>query len=73
MDDLIWPGARYPESFLLISLLKVCQELGDLYGGTGMTSKIPVMILEDKVILVDVVEERIRGHGFSYFSPTKKT
>ena len=38
-----------------------------------MTSKIPVMILEDKVILVDVVEERIRGHGFSYFSPTKKT
>ena len=38
-----------------------------------MTSKIPVMILEDKVILVDVVEERIRGHGFSYPSPTKKT
>ena len=26
MDDLILPQGRYPESFMLISLLKVCQE-----------------------------------------------
>ena len=26
MDDLILPQGRYPESFMLISLLEVCQE-----------------------------------------------
>ena len=28
MDDLILPQGRYPESFVLISLLEVCQEWG---------------------------------------------
>ena len=28
MDDLILPQGRYPKSFVLISLLEVCQELG---------------------------------------------
>ena len=30
MDDLILPQGRYPESFVLISLLEVCQEGGYL-------------------------------------------
>ena len=28
MDDLILSQGRYPESFMLISLLEVCQEWG---------------------------------------------
>ena len=30
IDDLILPQGRYPESFVLISLLEVCQEWGYL-------------------------------------------
>ena len=30
MNDLILPQGRYPESFVLISLLEVCQEWGYL-------------------------------------------
>ena len=32
MDDLILPQGRYPESFMLISLLEVCQEGGPSWG-----------------------------------------
>ena len=28
MDDIILPPGRYPENFMLISLLEVCQEGG---------------------------------------------
>ena len=41
MDDLVWPKGRYPEIFMLISLLEVCQELGLLTGGTWMTLLVP--------------------------------
>ena len=34
MDDLILPQGRYPESFVLISLLEECQEWGVKKGGT---------------------------------------
>ena len=34
MGDLVWPKRRYPESFVLISLLEGCQECGVLHGGT---------------------------------------
>ena len=33
MDDLGRPQGRYPESFVLISLLEVCQEVGSRRGG----------------------------------------
>ena len=41
MDDLILPQGRYPESFMLISLLEVCQEWGVLHGGTWRTLRVP--------------------------------
>ena len=34
MDDVILHSGRYPESFMLISLLEVCQEWGVKKGGT---------------------------------------
>ena len=36
MDDLVCPYGRYPESFLLISLLEVGPECGVLHVGTWM-------------------------------------
>ena len=33
MDDHVWPKGIYPESFVTISSLEVCQEWGDLHGG----------------------------------------
>ena len=41
MDDLFWPQRRYPESFVLISLIEVCQEWGVLRGGTWRTLRVP--------------------------------
>ena len=41
MDDLVWPQGRYPESFMLISLSKVCQEWGVKIGGTWRTLRVP--------------------------------
>ena len=41
MDDLVRPQGRYPESFLLISLLEVCQEWGVKKGGTWRTLRVP--------------------------------
>ena len=35
MDDHILPPGRYPENFVLISLLEVCQEGGVKKGGLG--------------------------------------
>ena len=32
MDDLVLPQGRYPEYFVLISLLEVCQEGGSSWG-----------------------------------------
>ena len=36
-----YPQGRYPESFVFISLLEVCQEWGVLYGDTGRTLRVP--------------------------------
>ena len=33
MDDLVRPQGRYPEIFMMISLLEVCQEGGIKNGG----------------------------------------
>ena len=41
MDDHILPPGRYPESFVLISLLEVCQEGGVKKGGTWRTLRVP--------------------------------
>ena len=51
MDDLILPQGRYPGSFMLISLLEVCQEWGVKKGGTWRTLKVP--------------DQRHGGHGHS--------
>ena len=41
MDNLILPPGRYPESFMLISLLEVCQEGGVKKRGTWRTLRVP--------------------------------
>ena len=41
MDDFVLPKGKYPESFVLISLLEVCQEGGVLPGGTWRTLRVP--------------------------------
>ena len=45
MDDLVRPQGRYPESFVLKSLLEVCQECGVLHGGTCRMLTIPDRVL----------------------------
>ena len=41
MDDHILAPGRYPESFVLISLLEVCQEGGVKKGGTWRMLRVP--------------------------------
>ena len=42
MNDVFLPLGRYPENFVLISLLKVCQEGGGVKkGGTWRTLRVP--------------------------------
>ena len=41
VDDLILPQEIYTESFVLISLLEVCQEFGVLHGGNWRTLRVP--------------------------------
>ena len=41
MDDNILAPERYPENFMLISQLKVCQEGGIKKGGTWMIFTVP--------------------------------
>ena len=41
MNDVISPQGRYPENFVLISLLEVCQEGGGQEGGTWRTLEVP--------------------------------
>ena len=36
-----WPKGRYPEMFMLISLLEVCQEWGVLHGDTWRMLRVP--------------------------------
>ena len=63
MDDLGRLQGRYPENFVLISQLEVCQEGGVKKGGTRMTLRIP--------------DRRQGGHGHSwrhewcFFTPRK--
>ena len=41
MNDVFLPQERYPENFVLISLLEVCQEGGVKKGGTWRTLRVP--------------------------------
>ena len=41
INDLVWPPGTYPEIFMLISLLEVCQEWGFKNGGTWRTLRVP--------------------------------
>ena len=50
MEDIVFPDitndvflgqGRYPENFVLISLLEVCQEGGVKKGGTWRTLRVP--------------------------------
>ena len=41
IDLLILPQGKYPESFVFISLLEVCQELGIKKGDTWRTLRVP--------------------------------
>ena len=50
MDDLILPQGRYPESFVLISLLEVCQEWGVLCGGNWRTLRFLTGDMDDRII-----------------------
>ena len=40
MNDIFLPQERYPESFVSISLLEVCQEGGVKKGGTWRTLRV---------------------------------
>ena len=41
MNDVFLPQGRYPENFVLISQLEVCQEGGVKKGGTWRTLGVP--------------------------------
>ena len=41
MNDVFLPQGRYPENFVLISQLEVCQEEGVKKGGTWRTLRVP--------------------------------
>ena len=41
MNDVFLPQGRYPENFVLISQLEVCQEGGVKKGGTWRTLRAP--------------------------------
>ena len=41
MDDILLPKGIYLESFVLISLLEVCQEMGFKPEGTWRTLRVP--------------------------------
>ena len=41
MNDVFVPQGRYPEHFVLISQLEVCQEGGVKKGGTWRTLRVP--------------------------------
>ena len=51
MNDVFLPQGRYPENFVLISLLEVCQEGGVKKEGTSRT--------------LGVLDRRRGGHGHS--------
>ena len=41
MNDVLLPQGRYPENFVLIPQLEVCQEGGVKKGGTWRTLRVP--------------------------------
>ena len=51
MNDVFLPQGRYPENFVLISQLEVCQEGGVKKGGTWRMLRVP--------------DRRHGGHGHS--------
>ena len=51
MDDVFSPQGRYPEHFVLISSLEVCQEWVVKKGGTWRSLWVQIGGMEDRVIL----------------------
>ena len=41
MNDVVLPQGKYPENFVLISQLEVCQEEGVKKGGNWRTLRVP--------------------------------
>ena len=41
MNDVLLPQGRYPENFMMIYKLEVCQEGGVKKGGTWRTLRVP--------------------------------
>ena len=62
MDGLGRPPGRYPECFVLILLLEVCQEWGVKKLGTLRILRVPDRHLEGRVIL-DILDDlgKIKG------------
>ena len=54
MNYVFLPQGRYPENFVLISLLEVCQEGGSRRGVLGGHGGFLTRDLEDRVILDDM-------------------
>ena len=50
MNDVLLPQGRYPENFVLISQLEMCQEEGVEKGGTWRTLRVLTGDMEDMVI-----------------------
>ena len=51
MDDLGRPQGRYPEIFMLISLLEVCQEWWVKKGGTWVMLRVPDQRYDARYVL----------------------
>ena len=49
MNDVLLTKGRYPENFMLISQLEVCQEGGVNKGGTWRTGKIDERVIPDVI------------------------
>ena len=45
MNAVLLPQGRYPENFVLVSLLEVCQEGGVKKGGTWRTMRVPDLVI----------------------------
>ena len=63
MDDLILAPERYPENFVLISLLEVCQEWGVKKGG--------YIRVVQKTIKLKSLHQSVINHSIGYEKQNK--
>ena len=61
MKYVFLPQGRYPENFVLISLLEVCQEGGVKMGGTWRTLRVPDQRHMEDMVILDVMGDHIRA------------